>query len=71
MNARLVFVIGASAARKTAAVRTLERRERPSVYCYYFDTIGVPSPAEMERQTSQLSIDAVADALQHEVDLLL
>jgi hypothetical protein len=49
MNARLLFVIGASGAGKTAAVRALERRGLPDVRCYYFDAIGVPSPKEMER----------------------
>jgi hypothetical protein len=50
MNARLLFVIGASGAGKTAAVRTLERRGLPAVRCYYLDTIGVPPSEEMERQ---------------------
>jgi len=47
---RLLFVIGASGAGKTAAVRTLERRGLPAVRCYYFDSIGVPSPEDMERR---------------------
>ena len=50
VRARVLFVIGASGAGKTAAVRTLERRGLSSVRCYYFDAIGVPSPEEMERQ---------------------
>lgn len=50
MTARLLFVIGASGAGKTAAVRDLERRGLPAVRCYHFDTIGVPSPEEMERR---------------------
>ncbi len=50
MNARLLFVSGASGAGKTAAVRTLERRGLPAVRCYHFDSIDVPSPEEMERQ---------------------
>ena len=47
---RLLFVIGASGAGKTTAVRTLERRGLPSVRCYYFDSLGVPSAEEMERR---------------------
>jgi len=50
VSARVLFVIGASGAGKTAAVRALEGRGLPAVRCYYFDTIGVPSPEEMERQ---------------------
>ncbi|HXJ29944.1 MAG TPA: hypothetical protein VNG35_04870 [Gemmatimonadales bacterium] len=50
MSARLVFVIGASGVGKTAAVHTLEQRGLAAVRCYYFDTIGVPSPDEMARQ---------------------
>ena len=46
---RLLFVIGASGAGKTTAVRALERRTLPAVGCFYFDSIGVPSPEEMER----------------------
>lgn len=46
---RLLFVIGASGAGKTTAVRALERRALPAVSCFYFDSIGVPSPEEMER----------------------
>lgn len=50
MSPRLLFVIGASGAGKTAAVQTLERRRLRAVHCYYFDTIGVPSSEEMEHQ---------------------
>jgi LmbE family N-acetylglucosaminyl deacetylase len=50
VSARVLFVIGASGAGKTAAVRALEQRGLPAVRCYYFDTIGVPSPEEMERR---------------------
>ena len=46
----LLFVIGASGAGKTAAVRALEARRIAGVRCYYFDTIGVPTQAEMERK---------------------
>ena len=45
----ILFVIGASGAGKTAAVRALAARSLPNVRCYYFDSIGVPSPAVMER----------------------
>jgi len=46
----LLLVVGASGAGKTAAVRTLQARALPGVRCYYFDTIGVPAPAVMERE---------------------
>src|SRR5574341_635832 len=45
----LLFVLGASGAGKTAAVRALQARNLPGVRCYYFDTIGVPAPEIMER----------------------
>jgi len=45
----LLFVIGASGAGKTATVRALDARALPGVRCYYFDTIGVPTPDVMER----------------------
>jgi len=46
----LLFVIGASGAGKTAAVRALEARALPGVRCYCFDSIGVPAPEVMERE---------------------
>jgi hypothetical protein len=46
---RLYFVIGASGAGKTAAVRLIAAR-RPDIVCRYFDTVGVPSDDEMARQ---------------------
>lgn len=46
----LLFVIGASGAGKTAAVRALSSRHMSGVRCYYFDSIGVPTPADMERE---------------------
>lgn len=49
MQPALLFVIGASGAGKTAAVRTLEARGLPGVRCYYFDSIGVPPTSIMER----------------------
>lgn len=44
-----LFVIGASGVGKTAAVQALEERSLPGVRCYYFDSIGVPTPEEMAR----------------------
>jgi hypothetical protein len=46
---RILVVTGASGAGKTTAVRALEARALPGVACFYFDSIGVPSPEEMER----------------------
>jgi dephospho-CoA kinase len=46
----LLFVIGASGAGKTTAVRALEARGLPGVRCYYFDSIGVPPAEVMERE---------------------
>ena len=46
----MLFVLGASGSGKTAAVRALASRRQPGVLCYFFDSIGVPSPAEMERE---------------------
>jgi hypothetical protein len=46
----LLFVVGASGAGKTAAVRVLSSRRMSGVRCYHFDSIGVPSPADMERE---------------------
>ena len=45
----LLFVTGASGAGKTTAVRALEARRLDGVRCFYFDSIGVPSPDEMIR----------------------
>lgn len=45
----LLFVTGASGAGKTTAVQALEARRLAGTHCYYFDSIGVPSPAEMIR----------------------
>lgn len=45
-----LFVIGASGAGKTAAVRALEARALPGVRCYHFDSIGVPSAEVMARE---------------------
>jgi hypothetical protein len=55
---RIVVVTGASDAGKTAAVERLEARALEGVSCAYFDSIGVPPPAEMPpdwQQTSTLA----------------
>jgi hypothetical protein len=49
MTPRLLFVIGASGAGKTAAVQALDARALPGVRCHYFDSIGVPPPEVMVR----------------------
>jgi len=46
----ILIVTGASGVGKTEAVRSLEARALPGVACFYFDSIGVPSVDEMERQ---------------------
>lgn len=46
----LLFVTGASGAGKTIAVRALDAQGLAGVGCYYFDSVGVPSPAEMIRE---------------------
>ena len=45
----LLFVTGASGVGKTTAVRALEARRLDGVRCFYFDSVGVPSPEEMIR----------------------
>jgi hypothetical protein len=51
MNRPAILVVtGASGAGKTAAVECLEMRSRPSIRCFYFDRIGVPSTDVMERE---------------------
>lgn len=45
----ILFVIGASGAGKTAAVRAIDARRIPLVRCHYFDSIGVPTPEVMDR----------------------
>ena len=49
MSRAILVVTGASGSGKTAAVRALDARALPGVRCYYFDTIGVPSREEIER----------------------
>jgi hypothetical protein len=48
-RARLSFVVGASGVGKTSAVRCLEARAHERLRCFYFDAIGVPSSAVMDR----------------------
>jgi len=43
-------VTGASGAGKTATVQALDSRAIPGVRCFYFDSIGVPTVEEMERE---------------------
>ncbi len=45
----ILFVVGASGAGKTAAVQALATRDGWSDRCYFFDSIGVPTPWEMKR----------------------
>jgi dephospho-CoA kinase len=45
----IVVVTGASGAGKTAAVGALAARRGGGVECFHFDSIGVPTPEEMER----------------------
>jgi hypothetical protein len=49
MPVSIVVVTGASGAGKTAAVSALETRALSGVACFYFDSIGVPTPEAMER----------------------
>lgn len=46
---RIVVVTGASGVGKTTIVHALEARNVPGVRCFYFDSIGVPTPEVMER----------------------
>lgn len=45
----LLIVTGASGAGKTTLVQALAARRLPGVDCHYFDSIGVPTPTEMEQ----------------------
>jgi dephospho-CoA kinase len=45
----ILFVVGASGAGKTTAVRALESRGVSGTRCYYFDDIGIPTDSEVER----------------------
>jgi hypothetical protein len=43
----ILVVAGASGVGKTTLVRALEARNLEGVRCYYFDSVGMPSPKEM------------------------
>jgi len=49
MPVSIVVVTGASGAGKTATVAALATRAIMGVRCFHFDSIGVPTPEEMER----------------------
>jgi hypothetical protein len=50
MHMHILVVTGASGVGKTSAVRALEARDLPGVRCFYFDSIGVPTLEEMQRE---------------------
>ena len=43
----IVVFTGASGVGKTTLVHALDDQHLPGVHCYYFDSVGVPEPAEM------------------------
>lgn len=43
----IIVVTGASGVGKTTLVRALESQHLPGLHCYYYDSVGVPSPAQM------------------------
>lgn len=43
----IIVVTGASGVGKTTLVRALEAQHVPGLHCFYYDTVGVPSPAQM------------------------
>jgi ribose 1,5-bisphosphokinase PhnN len=47
---KLFFVIGASGAGKTSALKQIENMHLPNLKIFYFDSIGVPSFQEMEKE---------------------
>lgn len=49
MAPQLLFVIGASGAGKTAALRVLNDRSVAGISCHHFDSVAVPSPEDMTR----------------------
>ncbi len=49
MAKAMLFVVGASGAGKTTAVQVLSARDGWRRRCYFFDSIGVPTPYEMKR----------------------
>jgi len=65
-NSFVLVVTGASGAGKTAIVQALDARGIPGVQCFYFDSIGVPTAEEMERDHGggeQWQASATADWL--------
>jgi len=46
----LVFITGASGSGKTTIVKELEKKHPEDLVFCYFDSIGVPSPKEMEKE---------------------
>jgi len=46
----ILVLTGASGAGKTTLVHALDAMRLPGVGCYFFDSIGVPSPEEMVRR---------------------
>jgi dephospho-CoA kinase len=44
---KLYFVIGASGAGKTSAVRQLEKAQLPGLKTFFFDSVGTPTPEAM------------------------
>ena len=52
----ILVVTGASGAGKSTLVRGLAALELPGVGCYEFDTIGIPSEAEI---TARLGVPGV------------
>jgi hypothetical protein len=50
MMRRLVWLVGASGVGKTTVAEVLERRLPWTGNTYFFDSIGVPSPEEMDRR---------------------
>jgi hypothetical protein len=49
-RAAILVVTGASGSGKTSAVRSLEERSLSGLRCFYFDSIGIPSTEEMDRE---------------------
>ena len=47
---KLFFLIGASGAGKTTALKFLEKKKLPNLEFCYFDSIGVPSAEEMAKK---------------------
>lgn len=46
----ILVVTGASGAGKTATVQALDERQLAGVRCFHFDSIGVPTTDDMERE---------------------